>query len=109
VQQCPVNAQKVLVVTTYVPSNTPSNDWKSLIFSNLVGYSPKMFKMFKFLARRVCEDMPVILAGDFTIIVRDKYNAELVEFMKDTFELNILLYLSQATTRSNSCIDMVFG
>jgi hypothetical protein len=29
--------------------------------------------------------------------------------MKDTFELNILLYLSQATTRSNSCIDMVFG
>jgi hypothetical protein len=48
--------------------------------------------------------MPVILAGDFNVNVKDNYNAELVEFMKDTFE-----HLSQGTTRSNSCINMVFG
>jgi hypothetical protein len=29
--------------------------------------------------------------------------------MKDTFELDVLSDLSQGTTRSNSCIDMVFG
>jgi hypothetical protein len=29
--------------------------------------------------------------------------------MKDTFELDILSYLSEGTTRSNSSIDMVFG
>jgi hypothetical protein len=40
--------------------------------------------------------------------VKDNYNAKLVEFMKDTFELDVLLDLSQGT-RSNSCIDMVFG
>jgi hypothetical protein len=33
---------------------------------------------------------------------------QLVEFMKDTFELDVLSDLSQGT-RSNSCIDMVFG
>jgi hypothetical protein len=65
--------------------------------------------VFKFLARRGCEDMPIILAGDFNINVKDNYNAELVEFMKDTIELDILLDLSQGMTRSNSCIDMVFG
>jgi hypothetical protein len=62
---CLVNGQKVLVVTVYISPNTPSDDWKSLIFSNLDGYSPKVCKIFKFLARRGCEDKPIILAGDF--------------------------------------------
>jgi hypothetical protein len=35
--ECPVNGQKVPVV-----------DCKSLIFSNLAGYSPKVSKMFSF-------------------------------------------------------------
>jgi hypothetical protein len=50
--------------------------------------------------------MPIILAGDFNINMKDNYNADLVEFMKDTFELD---NLSQGTTSSNSCINMVFG
>jgi hypothetical protein len=65
------------------------------------------------------ENMPVILVGDFNVNVKDNYNAELVKFMKDIFELvkfmkdifelDVLLDLCQGTTRSNSCIDMVFG
>jgi hypothetical protein len=47
------------------------------------------------------------LAGDSKLDVKDNYNAELVDFMKDTFGLDILWDLSQGTTRS--CIDMVFG
>jgi hypothetical protein len=43
----------------------------------------------KFLARRGCEDMPIIFAGDFNINVEDNYNAELVEFMKDTSEIDV--------------------
>jgi hypothetical protein len=66
----------------------------------LTGLSPKVCKIFKFSARRGCEDMPIILAGD---------NVELVDFMKDNFELDILSDLSQGATRSNSCIDMDFG
>jgi endonuclease/exonuclease/phosphatase (EEP) superfamily protein YafD len=53
--------------------------------------------------------MPIILVGDFNVNVKDNYNAELVEFMKDTFELDIISDLSEGLTRSNSCIDMVFG
>jgi hypothetical protein len=71
--------------------------------------SPELCKIFNFLAKRGCEDMPIILAGDLNVNVKDNYNAELVEFMKDTFELDVLSDLSQGTTRSNSCIDMVFG
>jgi hypothetical protein len=53
--------------------------------------------------------MSIILAGDFNVSVKDNYNTELVEFMKDTFELGALSDLSQGTTGCNSCIDMVFG
>jgi hypothetical protein len=53
--------------------------------------------------------MPVLLASDFNVNVKDNYNAELLEVMKNTFELDVLSDLSQGTTRSNVCIDMVFG
>jgi hypothetical protein len=75
----------------------------------LAGHSPKVCKMFKFLARRGCEAIPIILAGDFNFNVKDNYNAEFVEFMKVTFELDLLPDLSQGTTRSNSCISVVCG
>jgi hypothetical protein len=35
--------------------------------------------------------------------------AEPVEFMKDTTEVDVLSDLSQGTTRSDPCIDIVFG
>jgi hypothetical protein len=91
----------VLVVSVFVSSNTLSDDRKSVTFSNLAGYSPIVCKMFKFLVRKSCED--------FNVNVKDNYNSELVEFMNDTFELDVLSDLSQGTTRSGSCIDMVFG
>jgi hypothetical protein len=53
--------------------------------------------------------MPVILASNFNINIKDNYNAELVEVIKDTLELDVLSDLSQGTTRSSYCIDMVFG
>jgi hypothetical protein len=53
--------------------------------------------------------MPIVLMGDFNINIKGKYNAEIVEFMKDTFELDVLSDLSQGTTRFDSFIDMVFG
>jgi hypothetical protein len=109
---CLVNGQKVLVVTVCLSPNTPSDDCKSLMFSNLAGCSSKVCKMFKFLARRSCEDMPIILAGDFNANVKDNYNAELVDFMKDTFELDVLSDLSQGTTRSKLasiwCLDKIW-
>jgi chemotaxis receptor (MCP) glutamine deamidase CheD len=51
--------------------------------------------------------MPIILAGNFTVNVKDNCNAELVEFTNDSFELDVLSDVSQGTTRSGSCIDMV--
>jgi hypothetical protein len=46
-----VHVQKVLVVAAYVSPNTPSDDWKSLIFSNLAGYSPKVSKCLSFFIK----------------------------------------------------------
>jgi hypothetical protein len=63
--ECLVNARKVRVVTMYVSPNTPSYVWKSLIFLSLYGYSSIVCEMLKFLARRGCEDMPIISLGDF--------------------------------------------
>jgi hypothetical protein len=52
--------------------------------------------------------MPIILTGDFNVNVKGNYNAELVEFMRDAFELDVLSDSFQRTTRPKSCIDMVF-
>jgi hypothetical protein len=103
--ECLVNGQKILVVTVYVSPNTPSYGCKSLIFSNLDGYSQKVCKMFEIWKGEVVR----ILAGDFNVNVKNNYNAELVIFMNDTFALDVLSDLSQETTRSKLCIDMVFG
>jgi hypothetical protein len=107
--KCLINGQTILVVTLYVSPNTPIDDWKSLIFFKLGWVFSKSVKIFKFLARWGCEDMPVILTGDFNVNMKDNYNAELVEFMKDTFKIDVLSDLSQGTTRSNTCIDMLLG
>jgi hypothetical protein len=72
--ECLANGGKVLAMTVYVSPNTPIDDWKSLIFSNLDGYSLKVFKIFKFLARGIFEDMPIILASGFNVNVKDNYN-----------------------------------
>jgi hypothetical protein len=40
---------------------------------------------------------------------KDDCNSELVTFMQNTFGLDLLSDLKEGTTRSNSCIDMVFG
>jgi hypothetical protein len=69
----------------------------------------KSVQIFNFLERIGCEDMPIILVGDFNVNVKNNNNAEFVEFMKDTLELDVFSDLSQGTTRSNSCINMVFG
>jgi hypothetical protein len=53
--------------------------------------------------------MPVRLVDDFNVNVKDNDKAELAEFMKDTFELEVLSVHSQGTTRSHSCIDIAFG
>jgi hypothetical protein len=53
--------------------------------------------------------MPIILAGDFNINMKYNYNAKPVEFMKDTFELDVLSDPFQGTATSNSCTNMVFG
>jgi hypothetical protein len=48
-----------------------------------------MCKMFKYLAKRGCEDMPIILADNFKVNVKHNYNDVLIHFMNDTFELDI--------------------
>jgi hypothetical protein len=54
---------------------------------------------------RICQSYRWVT---FNVNVEDNYNAELVDFMKDIFEL-VISDISQVTTRYNSCIDMVFG
>jgi hypothetical protein len=76
----PVNGQTVRVVTVYVSSNTPSDDWKSSIFSNLAGYSPKVCKKLKLLTGRGYEDMTIIITGDFNVNMKDNYNDKIVDF-----------------------------
>jgi hypothetical protein len=68
-----------------------------------------IWKMFKFLARRGCQDMTIIVAGDFNVNMRDNCNAKPVGFMTDSLEHDCLWDLCQETARSDSSIDMVFG
>jgi hypothetical protein len=61
------------------------------------------------IGRIDCEDMPIILAGDFNVNVKDNCNVELVEFRKVTFKFDALTDVSRGMTRFNPYTDMVFG
>jgi hypothetical protein len=80
----------MLVVTVYGSANTPSDDRKSLIFCNFARYSPKVCKIFTFLANISCENMPIIFASGCNVNVKDNYNVDLVEFIKENFELDVI-------------------
>jgi exonuclease III len=102
---CMVNGENVLIVTPYISNHTPIDDCKRFILSHLSNYT----KMVSVMATEVPNTMPIIFTGDININSKKEENQSFVIFMEETLGLMLMSNPECSTTRSKSCIDMVFA
>jgi hypothetical protein len=104
-----VNGEKVLIGTSYLSNNTPIDDCKRFVLSHLGTFTPKFTEVFSIIAEEGCNTIPIILAGDLNIGLKKKSDETFVTLMEETFGLKLMSNPQCSTTRSKSCIDMVFA
>jgi endonuclease/exonuclease/phosphatase (EEP) superfamily protein YafD len=104
-----VNGEKVLLVTLYLSNNTPIDDCKRFVLIHLRTFAPKFTEVFSITAEEGRNTIPIILAGDFNIELKKKENETFVTDMEEAFGLKLMSNPQCSTTRSKSCIDMVFA
>jgi endonuclease/exonuclease/phosphatase family metal-dependent hydrolase len=103
------NGEKVLIVTLYLSNNTPIDDCKRFVIIHLEIFAPKFLEKYSIVPEEGPNIIPIILAGDFNIELKKRENETLVTDMEETFGLKLMSNPQCSTTRSKSCIDMVFA
>jgi endonuclease/exonuclease/phosphatase (EEP) superfamily protein YafD len=104
-----VNGEKVLIVTLYLSNNTPIDDCKRFVLIHLGTFTPKFSEEYSIVPEEGRNTIPIILAGDFNIELKKKENETFVTDTEETFGLKLMSNPQCSTTRSKSCIDMVFA
>jgi endonuclease/exonuclease/phosphatase (EEP) superfamily protein YafD len=100
-----IDGKLSLVVGVYVTPGSTQTDIINFLEMNLWVYSSKA-KVFNVVKQFGYYKIPIILAGDFNI---DMKNKSFIAFMKDTFDMELNNDALEATTRNGSCIDGVFS
>jgi hypothetical protein len=72
-------------------------------------FPPKFSEEYSIVPEEGCNTIPIILAGYFNIDLKKKENETFVTYMEETFGLKLMSNPQCSTTRSKSCIDMVFA
>jgi hypothetical protein len=103
-----INGEKVLIVTLYLSNNTPIDDCKRFVLIHFGTFTPKFSEEYSIMPEEGHSTIPIILAGDFSIDLK-KENETFVTYMDETFGLKLMSNPQCSTTRSKSCIDMVFA
>jgi endonuclease/exonuclease/phosphatase (EEP) superfamily protein YafD len=104
-----VNGEKVWIVTLYPSNNTPIDDCKRFVLSQLGTFAAKFSEEYSIVLEEGRNTIPIILAGDLNIELKKKKNKTFVTDMEETFGLKLMPNPQCSTTRSKSCIDMVFA
>jgi hypothetical protein len=104
-----VNGEKVLIVTLYLSNKTPIDDCKRFVPSHLGTFAPKCSEEYSIVPEEGRNTIPIILAGDFNRELKKKENETFVTYMEETFGLKLMSNPQCSTTRSKSCIYMVFA
>jgi endonuclease/exonuclease/phosphatase (EEP) superfamily protein YafD len=72
-------------------------------------FAPKCSEEYSIVPEEGLNTVPIILAGDFNIELKKKENETFVTDMEEAFRLKSMSNPQCSTTRSKSCIDMVFA
>jgi endonuclease/exonuclease/phosphatase (EEP) superfamily protein YafD len=104
-----VNGENVLVFALYLSNNTLIDDCKRFVLTHLGTFAPKFSEEYSIVPEEGPNTIPIILAGDFNIDLKKKENETFVTYVEKTFGLKLMSNPQCSTTRSKSCIDMVFA
>lgn len=85
----------MIVFSVYISPNTTIRQSKTFLTRHLFAYKYK--------------DTPIVVTGDFNINILIEENADIVKFMKDWLNLDLISDPKQPTTLGGSCIDLVFA
>jgi endonuclease/exonuclease/phosphatase (EEP) superfamily protein YafD len=79
------------------------------LFCHLGTLAPNFSEEYSILPEESRNTIPVILSADFNIDLKKKENETFLTYMEETFGLKLTSNPQCSTTRSKSCIDMVFA
>jgi endonuclease/exonuclease/phosphatase (EEP) superfamily protein YafD len=72
-------------------------------------FTPKFPEEYSIVPEEGRNTIPIILAGDFSIELKKKENETFLTDVEEIFGLNLMSKPQCSTTRSKSCIDVVFA
>jgi endonuclease/exonuclease/phosphatase (EEP) superfamily protein YafD len=72
-------------------------------------FAPKFSEEYSIVPEEGLNTIPIILARDFNIELKKKENETFVTDMEATFGLKLMSTPQRSTTRSESCVDMLFA
>ena len=81
---------------------------QQFLFENLRIYTKEGFEILEKRFGEKYDDVPMILSGDFNINFVDNKNLPLIEFLNETFNLNMSNDRKLSTTKYKTTIDAVF-
>jgi len=85
-----INCKRTVLVSVYIPPNTPFERIKEFFVLNLMAYSPKLKGMFEVHKKYNNHDLPMIIGGDLNLDLRGSRRTEFIEFMRTESDYYLL-------------------
>jgi hypothetical protein len=79
-----VNGEKVSIVTLYLFNSTPIDDCKRFVLIHVGTFAPKFSEEYSIMPEEGRNTIPIIIAGDFNIELKQKENETFVTWMDET-------------------------
>jgi hypothetical protein len=84
-----IGNEKCLLLSVYINPNTSLENTEFLISRSLLTYCPNACKISSILEMKGCNDIPIILTGDFNLGVSKRDNKKVLEFISNDFGLHL--------------------
>jgi len=105
-----IDGNRSLIAFVYIsPGTTTIIELHHFFEFNLMAYSPKEVAIFDVVKSKGYNSIPVVLGGHLNVNLSRTECTQILEFMHDTFDLQLNNDPSVSTTRDKkTCVDAVF-
>ena len=98
-----INGQRALLLSVYITPGTPMCEVKKFFMRNLLICSHKLVGIIEVLDEVLLDTIPMVLGGDLNIDLKSTEGTEFLEFMRDTWKLELISDPAISTMRGDIC------
>lgn len=102
------NNTTLVIVSVYIRPNQCLQDIINFLSRSLLSYSPAIQHAIRFQTQDLSQ-LPMIVCGDFNVNFKLPEADELITFLNNDFNLEMITNRFLSTTQHNTCIDAKFG